>query len=157
MSAGAVDFEIIERTLGPGVLHAATEGRARDVLVLLMRDHEGLMRTPDGALFGLALALRIRAASPTDSYIPSGRIGRLNLGRACYTGYEVFRLAAEDLARRGLARQISALLRAGRQTVREFLTERYGVSIGPRQYFTPRGRTPDQADMNDFLRVLRRA
>jgi hypothetical protein len=72
-------------------------------------------------------------------------------------GYEVFRLAAQDLAKRGLARQVSALLRAGRQTVREFLMEKYRVSIGMRQYFTPRGRTPDQADVSDFLRVLRRS
>ena len=47
--------------------------------------------------------------------------------------YEVFRLAAEDPARRGLTRQVSALLRAGHQAVREFLSERYGVSIGPRR------------------------
>jgi len=101
------------------------------------------------------LALRIRAASG-DSYLPSGRIGRLDLSGGCYTAYTVFRLVAEDLARRGISRRVSALLQAGRQTVRDFLTERYGVSIGERQYFTPRGRTPNQADVTDFLRALRR-
>lgn len=147
---------LISRALGPGVLRAAKEGRARDVLVLLLTDHEDLMRTPEGALFALALAVRIRGAA-TDTYIPSGRIGKLDLRQGVYTAYGVFRLAAQDIARRGLARQVSALLRAGRQTVRDFLTERYGVSIGPRQYWTPRGRTPDQADVSHFLRVLRHA
>ncbi len=96
-------------------------------------------------------------AGSSDSYVPSGRIGRLDLKGGCYTAYTVFRLVAEDLARRGLARTVSAHLRAGRQTVRDFLTERYGVLIGERQYFTPRGRTPDQADVVDFLRALRSA
>ena len=153
MTAAAGE-RLIARELGPGVLRAAKEGRARDVLVLLLTDHEDLMRTPEGALFALGLAVRIRAGS-SDSYLPSGRIGRLDLKGGCYTAYTVFRLVAEDLARRGLARTVSAHLRAGRQTVRDFLTERYGVSIGERQYFTPRGRTPDQADSKDFLRVLR--
>ena len=144
---------LIARALAPGVLRAAKEGLARDVLVLLMTDHADLMRTPEGAIFGLALAVRMRGAA-TDVYIPSGRIGKLDLRQGVYTAYEVFRLAAEDLARKGLTRQVSALLRAGRQTVREFLTERYGVSIGPRQYFTPRGRTPDQADVSDFLGAM---
>lgn len=124
---------------------------ARDVLVLLLTDHEDVMRTPEGALFALALAVRIRAGS-SDSYLPSGRIGRLDISAGCYTAYDVFRLAAQELARKGLARQVSALLRAGRQTVRDFLTERYGVCLGQREYFTPRGRTPDQADVSDFLR-----
>jgi hypothetical protein len=153
---GAAGERLIARELGPGVLRAAKEGRARDVLVLLLTDHEDLMRTPEGALFALGLAVRIRAGS-SDSYLPSGRIGRLDLKGGCYTAYTVFRLVAEDLARRGLARTVSAHLRAGRQTVRDFLTERYGVSIGPRQYFTPRGRTPDQADVTDFLRMLTNA
>jgi hypothetical protein len=100
--------------LGPGILRAAKQGRARDVLVLLWTDHMDLMRTPEGAVFALALAVRIRAGS-SDSYLPSGRIGRLDLSGGCYTGYEVFRLAAQDLAKRGLTRQVSALLRAGRR------------------------------------------
>ena len=111
MTAAAGE-RLIARELGPGILRAVKEGRARDVLVLLLTDHEDLMRTPDGALFGLALAVRIRAGS-SDSYLPSGRIGRLDLSRGCYTTYEVFRLAAADLAKRGLAREVSALLRAG--------------------------------------------
>jgi hypothetical protein len=70
--------------------------------------------------------------------------------------YEVFELATRDITAKGLTGGVLALLRAGRQTVREFLTERYGISIGPRQYFTPRGRTSDQADLTDFLRALRK-
>ena len=53
----------IARELGPDVLRAAKEGRARDVLVLLPTDHEDVMRTSDGALFALALAVRIRAGA----------------------------------------------------------------------------------------------
>ena len=146
---------LISRALGPGVLRAAQERRMRDVLVLLLTDHEDLMRTPEGTLFALALAVKIRGAA-TDAYIPSSRIGKLELRQGVYTAYDVFRLAARDISSKGLARQVSALLRAGRQTVRDFLTERYGVSIGLRQYWTPQNRTPDQADLTDFLRVLRR-
>jgi hypothetical protein len=151
----AAGERLIARELGPGVLRAAKEGRARDVLVLLLTDHMDVMQTPEGALFALALAVRIRGGY-SDSYLRSGRIGRLDLKSGCDTGYEVFRLAAQDLAKRGLTGHVSAQLRAGRQTVRDFLTERYGVCLGQREYFTPRGRTPDEADMTDFLRVLRR-
>jgi hypothetical protein len=153
----AADERLIARELGPDILQAAKEGRARDVLVLLMTDHADLLtETNEGALFAAGLAMRIRAGS-SDSYLPSGRIGRVDLSGGCYTTYTVFRLVAEDLARRGLTRSVTALLRAGRQTVRDFLMERYDVSIGERQYFTPRGRTPDQADVADFLRAMRKA
>lgn len=154
---GLIDESLIERELGPDILQAAKEGRARDVLVHLLTDHADVLTETDaGALFAGALARKICAGS-SDSYLPSGRIGRLDLKGGCYTAYTVFRLVAEDLARRGLTRKVSAHLRAGRQTVRDFLMERYGVSIGPREYFTPRGRTPDQADVADFLRAMRRA
>src|ERR1700743_3421733 len=96
---------LISKELGPGILRAAKEGRARDVLVLLLADHEDLMRTPDGALFALALAVKIRAGH-SDAYLPSGRIGSLDLKSGCYTTYEVFRLAAQDLAKRRLTRQV---------------------------------------------------
>jgi len=107
-----VDYSFIARTLGPGVLRAATQGRARDVLVLLMTDHEDLMRTPEGALFGLAVVLKIRVAA-TDSYIASGRIGNRDLRSGVYTAYEVSQLAARDIALKGRAREVTAQLRAG--------------------------------------------
>jgi hypothetical protein len=72
------------------------------------------------------------AAGQTDSYIPKGRIGRLDLGRGCYTVAEVFSLAAQDLAARGLAGQAAAAIRARVTTVRAFLTERYGCPLGER-------------------------
>src|SRR6266851_4623191 len=93
---------------------------------------QGSAFQPAGTLARIACNERRTGVTATDTYIPSGRIGKLDLKNGVYTGYEVFRLAAQDIARRGLARQVSALLRAGRQTVRDFLTERYGVSIGPR-------------------------
>jgi hypothetical protein len=114
-----------------------------------------VMRTPEGALFGLALALKLRTAA-TDSYIPSGRIGGRDLRHGVYTAYEVFQLAARDIGLLGRAREVTALLRARRQTVREFLTARYGVSIGPRQYWHDTRWTADEADLKDFLRMLRR-
>jgi hypothetical protein len=112
---------LIARALGAGVLRAAKEGRARDVLVLLLTDHMDVMQTPEGARFALALAVRIRGAA-TDTYIPSGRIGKLDLRQGVYTAYDVFRLAAQDLARKGLARQVSAAA-AGRAS------DRAGVSV----------------------------
>ena len=57
------------------------------MLVLLLTDHEDLMRTPEGALFALMLAVRIRGAA-TDAYIPSGRIGKLNM-RDGFIGHAV--------------------------------------------------------------------
>jgi len=66
---------------GAGVrasLLAAKEGRAWDVPVLVLTEHEDLPRTPEGALFAVGLALKIRG-SATDAYVPSGRIGKLNM------------------------------------------------------------------------------
>ena len=91
----------------------------------------------------------------TDSYVPLGRIGDLDLSRGCYTAYEVFRLAACDVAARGLESGVRELLR--RQTVREFLQRAYGCALGPREYFTPAHLTGAQADARDFLRMLGRA
>lgn len=74
-------------------------GRARDVLVLLLTDHEDVMWTPEGVLFAPALAVRVRGAA-TDAYIPSGRIGKLDMRDEVDTAYHVFRLAVQDLARK---------------------------------------------------------
>ena len=65
-------------------------------------------------------------------YVPSGRVGWIDLSKGCYTGYEVFRLAAQDLAQRGLASNVAAMLQARHQTVRQFLADRYGVMMGER-------------------------
>lgn len=92
-----------------------------------------------------------------DCYVPSGRIGTLDLRSGCYSAAEVFRLAAEDLARRGLAEGATAALGARVTTVRRLLAEKYGCPLGPREYWTPRNRTPDQEDAWEFLRVLARA
>ena len=63
---------------------------------------------------------RTQEGSYTDCYVPEGRIGTLDLSRGCYTAMDIFRAAALDLAARGLADEVRALLSAGRQ-VRDFL------------------------------------
>lgn len=84
----AADERLIARELRPDILRAAEEGRARDVLVPLMTDHADLLtETNESALFAAGLALQIRAAS-SDSYLPLGRTGRLNLSDGCYTTYK---------------------------------------------------------------------
>jgi hypothetical protein len=98
------------------------------------------------------------AGSFDDCYVPSGRIGKLDLARhGCFTAIEVFRLAALDLAARGLDVEVRALLSAGHETVRAFLARAYGCSMGPRDYFTPSHLTGAEADRKDFLRLLGRA
>jgi hypothetical protein len=92
-----------------------------------------------------------------DCYVPSGRIGELDLKCGCYTTYAVFRLAACDVAARGLESGVRALLATGQTTVREFLRHAYGCSLGKREYFTPSHMTGAQADARDFLRILGRA
>jgi hypothetical protein len=92
----------------------------------------------------------------TDAYVPSGRIGNLNLGSGCWTAYDVFQLAARDLAARGLDTGVRALLQTRRQTVRDFLYHAYGCCLGPREYFTPSHLTGAEADARVFLRILGR-
>jgi hypothetical protein len=99
---------------------------------------------------------RTQEGNYTDCYVPEGRIGSLDLSRGCYTAMDIFRAAALDLAARGLADEVRALLRAGRH-VRDFLATAYGCSMGPREYFTPSHLTGAEADAKDFLRLLGRA
>lgn len=100
---------------------------------------------------------RMEESSYTDCYIPSGRIGNLDLTRACFTAIEVFHFAARDLAAQGLDGGVRALLESGRETVRAFLRRAYGCGLGERDYFTPSHLTSAQADAKDFLRILGRA
>ncbi len=59
---------LIARALGPGILRAAKEGRARDVLVLLLTDHaDVLTETDEGALFTARLAVMIRRETFRDT------------------------------------------------------------------------------------------
>ena len=51
---------------------------------------------------------------------------------------------------------IRALLRSGRVTVRQFLSEAYGCFLGPREYATLSHLTPGEADAREFLRILGR-
>jgi hypothetical protein len=93
----------------------------------------------------------------TDLYISQGRIGQRPLSKACYTWHEVLRLAAIELWRRGEAESTRVMLKAGRQTVRGFLGERFGIVTGARQFWHWENWTPDRADLQEFLGALRDA
>jgi hypothetical protein len=94
----------------------------------------------------------------TDLYISQGRIGRIELRKAgCYTWHETLRLVASELWRRGEADAARVTLKAGRQTVREFLRTRFGIVTGAREFWYRENWTPDRADLCDFLGALRDA
>ena len=93
----------------------------------------------------------------TDLYVASGQVAKLDLRRGCYTAYELFQLAARDIADLGHESAVRILLKNGISTVRGFLQARYGCFMGPREYWHDSRFTPDQADRRDFLRILGRA
>ena len=178
----AAERMTVASALGPDVLAIAErlegEERAplwRELLETLYRQHSDVMATPFGCRVSVAVLKRVfrvpipahprpasgvrsrtDESSRTDSYVPSGRIGRLDLTRGCFTTIDVFNFVACDLVARGLDTEVRALLLAGRQTVRDFLHQTYGCLLGPREYFTPSHLTPPQADAKDFVRILER-
>jgi hypothetical protein len=93
----------------------------------------------------------------TDLYIEQGRIGQRQLSSACYSWGEVLRMAAIELWQRGEADAARVTLKAGRQTVREFLRTRFGIVTGAREYWHRENWTPDRADLQEFLGALRDA
>jgi hypothetical protein len=93
----------------------------------------------------------------TDLYISQGRIGLCDLSSACFTWSEVLRLVASELWRCGEADAARVTLKAGRQTVREFLRTRFGIVTGARQFCHRESWTPDRADLWEFLGALRNA
>ena len=74
-------------------------------------------------LVGPVSGTRGRAEALTDLYVGQGKIGRLDLSKACYAWHETLRLVAAELWKRGEAEHARVMLKAGRQTVREFLRE----------------------------------
>jgi hypothetical protein len=93
----------------------------------------------------------------TDSYITPGRIGKLDLNSGWYSWAEVLELAARELRRTkelGATRQAIA---SGEVTVRQFLSRRFGIELGSREYWHRRNWTPDRADAHEFVAALRRA
>jgi hypothetical protein len=96
--------------------------------------------------------------SLTDVYIHHGRVGRIELRKAgCLTWHETLGLVATELWRCGEANAARVTLKAGRQTVREFLRARFGIVTGAREYWHRENWTPDRADLQDFLAALRDA
>ena len=80
----------------------------------------------------------------------------MDLRRGCYTTYEVFQLAARDIANRCDESAVRVLLKNGISTVRGFLQARYGCLLGPREYWHDSRFTLDEADCREFLRILAR-
>ena len=67
----------------------------------------------------------------TDVYIQHGKVGRIELQKAgCFTWHETLRLVASELCRGGEAEGARVTLKAGGQTVRAFLSERFGIVKG---------------------------
>lgn len=66
--------------------------------------------------------------APCAEYIPNGRIGGLDLAKGCYTFGEVFRLAAEDIAKTGRGNFVRAELGRGK-TARDVIRDLYGVAM----------------------------
>jgi hypothetical protein len=94
--------------------------------------------------------------SPTDAYIPTGRIGRRNLADACYSFAEILTIAAEDLTQCGEATEALTVLNGGTVTVRDFLHQRHGI-LTARDGWHPAHLTPDAADLRALRRALRRS
>ena len=95
--------------------------------------------------------------SYTDLYIGEGGIGERPLSNACYTWHEVLSLAATELWRRGEAERTRVMLKARRQTVRQFLRTRFGIVTGAREYWHRENWTPDRADLQEFLAAIKAA
>ena len=90
----------------------------------------------------------------TDLYIAQGRIGATQLSSACYSWTDILQMAAKELWRCGEANAARVTLKAGRQTVRQFLLARFGIVTGSREYWHRPEWTPERADLQDFLKAL---
>lgn len=84
----------------------------------------------------------------TIDWVRSGRIGQTDLSKGCYSFYETWTVAAEDLVRTGRAGQAEALLRSG-VTVRELFGQFYGIWLQAGE--------DEAAEARAFLRTLARA
>lgn len=78
----------------------------------------------------------------------TGRIGAIDLSRGCFSFFEVWTMAAREIARTGRARQAEDALLSG-VTVRALLRTMYGVKAGPEW--------DEASERRAFLRTLRRA
>jgi len=101
--------------------------------VVKLNDRDTMSTGTSALLSGMCSQTREGFA---DCYVPSGRIGKLNLNSGCYTTYEIWQLAARDIAARALEGEVRALLSAGRHSVRDSLNQAYGCLLGRREYFT---------------------
>jgi hypothetical protein len=132
---------IVEQALGSDVARIAEEIRARQdagryvdseawrTLFRLLASDQDVVNLAIGERVLLAIAERacpapVRAAAV--DWVPSGRIGSVDLSRGCYSYCEVWTLAAVDLVRTGRDRAAEALLRSG-SSVRDLLRRFYGI------------------------------
>jgi hypothetical protein len=66
--------------------------------------------------------------TPCAECIPTGRIGEIDLSTGCFTFWEVFRLAAEDIGKTGRGAFVRAQLARGK-TARQIIADLYGVLL----------------------------
>jgi hypothetical protein len=85
--------------------------------------------------------------TPCDE-MATGRIGAIDLSRGCFSFFEVWTMAAHEIARTGRARQAEDALLSG-VTVRALLPTMYGVTAGPE--------VDPASERRVFIRTLRRA
>jgi hypothetical protein len=115
---GAIGVRALDSILGK--MRAGGKPKRNDVLTFARALHEN-----DVVDFGDWPEFQ---PAPCAECIPNGRIGGLDLSKGCYTFWEVFSLAAEDIAKTGKGNFVRAELARGR-TARAMVTALYGVIL----------------------------
>lgn len=104
---------------------------------------------------GVSLPSGLHEDDLTDLFIKRGQIGDISLSSGCYSWAEVLNIVAAELWRCGEADAARVRLKAGDVTVRRFLRERFGIVTGRREFWHRPQWTPDRADLQELLGVLR--
>jgi hypothetical protein len=97
-------------------------------------------------------ALNPKPVSHPDAYRGQGTIGKLRLDLGCYSFYETWTLAAENIVQNGLRESVAAELVAG-FTVRQLLRRMYGIVSASE----PSPGVTDRDESRSFRRMLKRA
>lgn len=153
------ELKLIETALGARTLNALAEvacepspdawtGLAATVTLACFQEIPASPR-----IRALVQALWVKAGygppqpqTPCDEMVP-GRVGNTDLSRGCFSFFEVWTMAAREIARTGRTRQAEDALLSG-VTVRELLRAMYGVKVGPEW--------DEASERRAFLRTLRR-
>jgi hypothetical protein len=146
---------LIERALGPVVVHAAERVMKRPdpaawrALAIAVTFAAADLIIADRKAASMVAALWRRGVPPLSAVcdqMVTGRIGGRDLTRGCFSFPEAWTMAARDLVRTGRAREAEAALRSG-MTVRQLL-RRFGVKAGPEW--------DAASERRAFLRTLRK-